>query len=85
MAWEDNFNKLIESSLKVDDSKTLKFVLEEHKTKGTMNINIREFKETETYSGATKNGLMIKVESLEQINDYQKQFNDFFESIKEMI
>lgn len=85
MAWEDNFNTLFENKLPVAENKEWRFALEEHKNKGTMNMNIREFKTSATYSGPTKNGCIISVESLEQIEKYQKEFNDFFEKVKEML
>lgn len=85
MAWDDNFNKLFEQKLSINDSKELRFALEEHKTKGTMNINVREFKSNDSYSGPTKNGFIMNVQSLEQIEQLQKQFNDYFEKVKEML
>lgn len=85
MAWDDNFNKLIEQKMTINDTKELKFSLEEHKTKGIMNMNIREFKSTESYSGPTKNGFILNVQSLEQVEQLQKQLNDYFEKVKEML
>ena len=85
MAWDDNFNKLFESKLPVDEYKEWRFALEEHKTKGTMNMNVREFKCSESYSGPTKNGFIINVQSIDQVEKFQKMFNEFFEKVKEML
>ena len=88
MAWDDNFNKLFEEKLPIDDFKEWRFTLEEHKSKGTMNMNVRVFQKPKTeggYEGPTKSGFIMGVQSLEQIEALQKQFNDYFEKVKEML
>ena len=88
MAWDDNFNKLFENKLPIDEHKEWRFALEEHKTKGTMNMNVRIFQKPKVeggYEGPTKSGFILGVQSLEQIEDLQKEFNEFFEKVKEML
>jgi hypothetical protein len=85
MTWEDNFSSLIEQTHPIDDRKEWKFVLEEHKNKGTLHINIRAFQTSGSYTGPTKNGINIQIQSKEDLEDFQKTFNDFFEQVKKML
>lgn len=88
MAWEDNFNKIAEVELPADSNKVWKFALEEHKTKGTMQVNVRLFQKAKVeggYEGPTKNGFIQGIQSLEQVEELQKTFNEFFDKVKEMI
>ncbi len=86
MAWGDNYNTIFTKEFKVDDGpKVWKMNVEEHKTKGTLSMNIRQFKHTESYDGPTKKGLLIQIESAEDIDKYQKAFNDYFDKVKELL
>lgn len=85
MAWEDNYSKLVEDNLPINDKKEWRFVMEEHKTKGTMQFGIRAFNITGNYIGPTKNGFIVPVESEEQIEEFRKKFNEFIDKVKEML
>lgn len=85
MAWEDNFNKLVEKSLPINEKKEWRFTMEEHKTKGTMQFGIRAFNVTGNYIGPTKNGMIIGIESEEQIEAFRKSFNEFIDEVKGML
>jgi hypothetical protein len=85
MAWEDNFSSLIEQKHPIDEKKEWRFVLEEHKNKGTLHINIRTFQTSGTYTGPTKNGINIQIQSKEELEEFQKELNIFLEKVKEML
>jgi hypothetical protein len=87
--WEDNFSKIIDLRLAVDGNKEWKFTLEEHKTKGTMQMNVRQWnngsgKEGE-YIGPNKNGFIVQIKTSEDIDKLEKAFADYFKKIKEML
>lgn len=87
--WEDNFSKIVNQILKVDSNKEWRFTLEEHKTKGTMQLNVRKWnlgKGVEgEYVGPTKNGFIESVTSLEDIEKLEKAFADYFKEVKKML
>ena len=82
MAWQDNFNILYQSELPIDDTRTWRFALEEHKERGTLQLNVRIFKKTESYNGPTKAGFVYPVSSVEEVNALQVALNDYFEKVK---
>lgn len=82
MAWQDNFNILYQSELPIDDTRTWRFALEEHKERGTLQLNVRIFKKTESYDGPTKTGFVYPVSSVEEVNALQVALNDYFEKVK---
>lgn len=87
--WGDNFSAIVDLRLPIEGGKEWKFALEEHKTKGTMQMNVRVFqngtgKEGE-YIGPTKNGFIIKINSKEDIEKLEKKFSEYFKQIKEML
>ena len=97
MAWNDNYNVIYNNELAVDDKKYWKFNIEEHKKRGTLNMNVRQFAKApegydasehggkSAYEGPTKNGMLIQVESLEQVEELQKAFNSYFEEVKKYL
>lgn len=88
MAWEDNYNTIAQVDLPVDGNKIWKFALEEHKTKGTMQMNVRlwqKAKEEGGYAGPTKNGFIQGIKSVEDVNELEKTFAQFFKQVKEML
>ncbi len=85
MAWEDNFSSLIEQTHPIDDRKEWKFVLEEHKNKGTLHINIRSFQTSGSYTGPTKNGINMQIQSKEELEEFQATLNAFLEKVKDML
>lgn len=80
--WADNYNVLYQSELPIDDNKVWKFALEEHKVKGTLQLNVRLFKQTPNYSGPTKSGFIYPITSLNELNQFQSALNNYFENIK---
>ena len=90
MAWDDNFSAIISTKLPVEGNKEWRFVLEEHKTKGTMQMNVRLWQlpkpeKEDAYNGPTKNGFIEKITSLEDIEKLEKAFMEYFQKIKEML
>lgn len=82
MAFNESNNVLFESELK-NDVGEIKFSMLENKKSGILRAGIREFKHTESYDGPTKNGMMIRLNTIEEVEAYQKAFNDFFDKVKE--
>ena len=80
--WEDSDNTLYQSELPINETRTWKFSLEEHKVKGTLQLNVRLFKTTPNYTGPTKSGFVYPITSLEELEKFQSAFNDYFENIK---
>jgi len=86
MAWQDNFNELYKTEFPLQNSKYFKFAIEEHKKKGTLQMNIRIFQHAKTeggYEGPTKNGVTLAVTNKEDLEKLQKAFNDYFDKVKE--
>lgn len=80
-SWEEKFNQLLNKELKVDENKKWKMALEEHKERGTLQMNVRLWKETEAYTGPTKSGFIVAANSAEDIKELQTAFNEFFEDV----
>ena len=70
MAFADNNNALYEAKMKVDDVNEVTFSVLENKRSGIMRASIREFKH--------------KLNTVEDVEKYQKEFNDFFENAKKL-
>lgn len=85
MAWEDNYNKLVEITQEIDEKKEWRFVLEEHKTKGTLHVNVRIFNTSGNYIGPTKNGITFNVNSEQELENFQVTLNQFFSKAKDML
>ena len=85
--WKDKFNTLSESKLEIEGNREWKFALEESKTKGTLQLNVRLFQNAKTeggYSGPTKNGFIVGISSKEDIEQLQNALNNFFEESKKI-
>jgi hypothetical protein len=83
--WDDNFKKMYENKLKISSNREWRFSIEEHKKRGTIQMNVRKFQVAEKegdYEGATKSGFIEGLESKEQLEQFQKYFNDMFEEAK---
>lgn len=85
LAWADNFNSLFTDKLKVDDQFYWQFKLEEHKKNGTLHVNIRLFKENDTYQGPTKNGLMLQISSVDDLIKFQEKFNQLVQEAQKKL
>lgn len=84
--WEDKYNILKQISFKTSDNKEWKFSLEEHKTKGTLQINARCWTTAKTeggYSGPSKNGFIIPINSIEDLDKIKECFQNFVNFIDE--
>lgn len=85
MGFTDNFSITEVSRTKLSDSKELVLSINEHKTKGTLAANIRFFITSDRYTGFSKDGIMIPIESIEQIDDIKENFISFFNKISELL
>lgn len=83
--WEDKFNVLASASVEIEEGREWKFAIEESKSKGTLQMNVREFKTTANYNGPTKNGFIKGITCKEDIEKLQEGFNRFFDDIKKML
>lgn len=86
--WEDKFNTLVSSKLELPNNKEWRLAVEESKTKGTLQMNVRLFQKAKIeggYEGPTKNGFIIEVNSIEDIENFQNSLNDFFDKTKELL
>lgn len=83
--WADKFNVLTSNELQIEENKTWKFAIEESKTKGTLQMNVREFKTSATYEGPTKNGFIKGITCKEDVEKLQYAFNEFFEEVKKLL
>lgn len=89
--WEEKFSVLKKVEYKFANNKEWKFSLEEHKEKGTLQINARMFTVSEKeggYSGPSKNGFIIPITSVEDFDNVIncfKEFTTFAEGCKEFI
>lgn len=82
MAWEDNYHLIYSNELPVDETFTWQFRLEEHKKRGTLHMSARLFKKTDTYDGPTKNGWIIQVNSIEDLDKFKEAFNKLVDEAK---
>lgn len=86
--WNDKFNTLVSSKLELEGNKEWRFAVEENKTKGTLQMNLRIFQKAKIeggYEGPTKNGFILGINSLEEVEDLQNALNDFFEKTKDIL
>lgn len=88
MAWEDNYSTLFTEKLPLEGNKEWKFSLEEHKKRGTLQINMRVFQNAKVeggYEGPTKNGAIIPITTLEDLEDFQNTINKVIDKVKDMM
>lgn len=88
IAWEDNYHKLIEQIIPIEGNKEWRFVLEEHKNKGTMQMNVRlwqKAREKGGYEGPTKNGFIQQIKTPDDITGLEEAFKIYFDKVKEML
>ncbi len=90
-SWEDKYSILKNDEFRYSNEKNWKMQLEEDKTKGTLQLNVRCWTESTTengYNGPSKNGFIIPITSEEDFNKIiacMKQIAEFAESCKEFI
>jgi len=85
--WSDKFNPLVQKIL-IIANKEWKLTLEENKSKGTLQVNLREWSHatpTNEYDGPTKNGFIFKIKSLDDLNNLEELFKTFFTEAKDML
>ena len=78
--WADKYSVLKSEVYKYADNKEWKFSLEEHKEKGTLQINARMFTISEKeggYSGPSKNGFILPINSVDDFDNIVKCFDTF--------
>ena len=84
--WEDKFNVLLSQKMDIEDgTKEWRFAVEESKSKGTLQLNMRKFKKSIKeggYEGPTSSGFIESINSIEDIEKLQKFFNECFEQAK---
>jgi hypothetical protein len=88
MGWSDKFSKLVEKKIQLQPGKEWRFALEEHKKKGTMHINIRQFKVAQKegdYEGPTKQGFIMQINSLDDLDKIENIFDEYFDEVKELL
>lgn len=89
--WSDKFNTLKSFEFPVNETKMWKCAVEEHKTKGTLQLNLRQWNiaaKEGGYSGPAKNGFIIPITSTEDIDTINKllqQIITFTDEIKEIL
>jgi len=81
MAYTNNFETLVEKEVVIDIETTVKMKLDKNKKNDNLKLHIREYATSPDYTGYTKNGISIPVESIDQLDSLQRTFNEFIESI----
>lgn len=90
-SWADKYNALKTFEIPMSDTKVWKCSVEEHKTKGTLQLNVRQWTvavKEGGYSGVTKNGFILPitdVEDLDKMIDLFKQLQSFCEDVKTLL
>lgn len=85
MGFTESNNTIFENKHQMTEVTELIFAMIENKKSGLIRANIREFKHTEDYDGPTRNGMMLRINTAEDVDRYQKMFNDFFDKARESI
>ena len=83
--WSDNFNELKSGKTDVTDYKYWKWAVEESKSRGTLQLNVRCYSTPKVeggYEGPTKNGFIISINNKEDLEKLQKFLNEAFDSAK---
>jgi len=83
--YNNRFNTVKNISINIDEFKTLNFKIEQDKYTNDFAINIRQFIQTKSYSGPTKNGLFIKISSYEEFTQLKEAFNELFDSMEDQV
>ena len=89
--WADKYSNLKTVTYKFSEFKEWRFTLEEHKEKGTLQINARLWtlpKKEDGYAGPSKNGFIIQISSADDFDNIVKcfsEFTKFVEDCKEFI
>lgn len=89
--WADKFNTLKTFEIQASENKVWKCTVEEHKAKGTLQLNVRLWTiatKEGGYSGVTKNGFILPITSAEDLDkmiDLFKQLQTFVEDVKTLL
>lgn len=86
--WSDKFNVLKSGQTEPVNFKQWRWAIEESKTKGTLQLNIRLFSLPKTeggYSGPTKNGFIIPINDLEELQSIKLFLKDAFEAAEKYL
>ena len=88
MVWTDNYSSIMEKIVPLENNKEWRLNVEEHKKTGKMQLNCRVFqkaKEDGGYEGPTKNGFIMPIKSVNDIENLEKMFSDFFKEVKTLL
>jgi len=83
--FADSNNVIFDMTMPSGPTKDVKFELIENKKSGMIRMSIREWSHTERYDGPTRNGLLIKVESPETVDQWQKTLNAYLDKVRETL
>ncbi len=84
-SFADSNNTIFEMTMPTGATKELRLGLIENKKSGMLRMNIREWSHTDTYDGPTRNGLLVKIENAETVDQWQKQLNAYFDKVRETL
>ena len=84
-SFADSNNTIFELTMQTGPTKELRLGLIENKKSGMVRMNIREWSHTDTYDGPTRNGLLVKIEGPETVDQWQKQLNAYFDKVRETL
>ena len=74
--WNDKFESKFLKKIKLDEINELRFNLEKNKETNEYQLNIRVLKVSDSYTGPTKYGLILKVEDERKMHELEEFFND---------
>ena len=75
-------NKLVDFKMDQNPSMYFQFTFQHNPQRDCYYLNVRQFKNTEAYSGPTKNGFNITIQDEFEIERLQEHFNKLFDEAK---
>lgn len=85
MAYSDNFKSLLEKDILKKESTTIKAKVDRSNSTGKLKVHIREYVETKAYTGYTKKGISFDIETLEELDNFKTEINNFLDEVKEHV
>jgi hypothetical protein len=80
-----DYKKLAEAKVEQNPSMYYMITFQENIPKETFHFNVRQFKNTPSYQGPTKNGFAVVFEDVYDVERWQKAFNEIFDKAKEKL
>jgi hypothetical protein len=77
-----NDNKLVDFKMDQNPSMYFQFTFQHDIQKQCYYLNVRQFKNTESYSGPTKNGFRLTIQDDFELERLQDHFNKLFDEAK---